>query len=164
MVKDGRIFAIDEEENWITTKTGSHIKLDENGTAVSGAGGALNGKSFSASESKNDTPTEKTVKIPAIKTDAFEDFDKAEKEYEERESAWKNVLSDPKFDAAEWQDEGGLTYVISRSIKDGEWQLSYFDRNGDALGDKQANKPIDFLDRATQGSASQNVTVMYKEE
>ena len=161
VVKDRKIFVIDAEENWITTETGSHIKLDENGTVTGGAEGKLNGKSFSKPSS---TPIETTVKIPAVKTDMFEDYDKAEKEIEARENAWKKVLSNPKFDAAEWKDPSGMTYVISRSIKDGEWQLSYFDRNGDALGDKQANNPVEFLDKVSQGDASQDVTVMYQEE
>ena len=158
-LKDGKLFAMDSEENWITTENGSHIKIDENGTVIGGAGGKLNGKSFSKPSS---TPTETTVKIPAVKTDMFEDYDKAEKEIEARENAWKKVLSNPKFDAAEWKDASGMTYVISRSIKDGEWQLSYFDRNGDALGDKQANNPVEFLDKVSQGDDSQDVTVVYQ--
>ena len=160
-LKDGKLFAMDSEENWITTENGSHIKIDENGTVIGGAGGKLNGKSFSKPSS---TPTETTVKIPAVKTDMFEDYDKAEKEIEARENAWKKVLSNPKFDAAEWKDASGMTYVISRSIKDGEWQLSYFNREGDALGDKQANNPVEFLDKVSQGDDSQDVTVVYQEE
>ena len=158
-LKDGKLFAMDSEENWITTENGSHIKIDENGTVIGGAGGKLNGKSFSKPSS---TPTETTVKIPAVKTDMFEDYDKAEKEIEARENAWKKVLSNPKFDAAEWKDASGMTYVISRSIKDGEWQLSYFNREGDALGDKQANNPVEFLDKVSQGDDSQDVTVVYQ--
>ena len=111
-----------------------------------------------------ETTQETNVTIPAIEHDAFEDEEKAFEEMDARRDAWKNILSDPNFEAAQWQDEGGMTYVISKSIKDGEWQLSYFDKNGDATGDKQADSPIEFLDRVTMGMASQNVTVVRNNE
>ena len=144
-------------KNWVTIN-GARVHLDNNGNVDGGAGGKLNGKNISSKEEPTETE-ETSVTIPAVETDMFDDEDKANEELEARENAWKKILSDPDFHAAQWQDESGMTYVISKSIKSGEWQLSYFDRNGDAAGDKQADKPVDFLDRVTMGMAAQNVTV-----
>lgn len=36
----------DAEKRWITTESGSHIQLDENGTIIAGAGGKFNGKNI----------------------------------------------------------------------------------------------------------------------
>lgn len=145
-------------KNWVTIN-GARVHLDGEGKVDGGADGKLNGKK--ASGSKEEVSEEETsVKIPGVEHDAFEDEEKAFEEMDAREDAWKKILSDPNLHAAEWQDEGGMTYVISRSIKDGEWQLSYFGRDGEARGDKQADNPIDFLDSVVGGTAATDVTVV----
>lgn len=144
-------------KNWVTIN-GARVHLDGEGKVDGGADGKLNGKKVSGS--KGEVSEEETsVKIPGVETDMFDDEEKANKEIEARESAWKKILSDPNLHAAEWQDEDGMTYVISKSIKKGKWQLSYFDKNGDAAGDKQADNPVEFLDRVAAGTGAQNVTV-----
>lgn len=145
-------------KNWVTIN-GARVHLDGEGKVDGGAGGKLNGKKVSSS--KVEVSEEETnVTIPGVETDMFDDEEQANKEIDARESAWKKILSDPNLHAAQWQDEGGKTYVISKSIKDGEWQLSYFDENGDALGDKQADNPVDFLDKVSMGTAATDVTVV----
>lgn len=71
IVKDGCLYAQDfstDPGDWITTKTGAHIKLDENGTVTGGAGGNLNGKTFSqANGGKESTKSTKNIKIPVDK-------------------------------------------------------------------------------------------------
>ena len=145
-------------KNWVTIN-GARVHLDGEGKVDGGADGKLNGKKVSKNE-PSVSEEETSVKIPGVKTDMFDNEDQANKEIEARESAWKKILSDPNLHAAQWQDEDGMTYVISKSIKKGNWQLSYFDENGDAAGDKQADNPVDFLDRVTAGTGSQNVTVV----
>ena len=136
VVKDGKIFAIDAEENWITTETGSHIKLDENGTAIGGAGGKLNGKSFSKEESGS-AETYEEIEIPAMTANPFK----------EREKAWEKVLLNKNLVAAEWTFPNGNTNVLSRSIKGDGWQLSWFNRNGEPFGDTQGKSPIELYKR-----------------
>lgn len=145
-------------KNWVTIN-GARVHLDGEGKVDGGADGKLNGKKVSKNE-PSVSEEETSVKIPGVKTDMFDDEDQANKEIEARESAWKKILSDPNLHAAQWQDEGGMTYVISRSIKDGEWQLSYFGRDGEARGDRQADNPIDFLDKVSMGTAATDVTVV----
>lgn len=62
------IYDADEEE-WITLKSGAHVKLDEEGKVVGGAGGALNGTHIISPKAKS---TEKTDFSPKSDNDGNE--------------------------------------------------------------------------------------------
>lgn len=145
-LKDGKLFAMDSEENWITTENGSHIKIDENGTVIGGAGGKLNGKSFSKEESGS-AETYEEIEIPAMTANPFKEREKAKEISKAREKAWEKVLLNKNLVAAEWTFPNGNTNVLSRSIKGDGWQLSWFNRNGEPFGDTQGKSPIELYKR-----------------
>ena len=124
MIKEGKIFAIDTKENWITTETGSHIKLDENGTAIGGAGGALNGKQY--------TPAQKNGKISpkgggTMKAPNGENSNLNKKQYEStRSESFKKWFGDFEKDpknASKAVDENGDPKVMYHGTPSGGFSV-----------------------------------------
>ena len=52
-----------EEEEWITTKTGSHILLGEGGKVKSGAEGEMKGEKLTKAKSKPSTPSKSKTSV-----------------------------------------------------------------------------------------------------
>ena len=90
---------------------------------------------------------ESRVEMPIVDAHPFVETEKFHKQVDDREAAWRKILEDKELEAVEWKLPNGHTNVISRSLKGGNWQLSWFDRNGEAFGDTQAETPVEFLDR-----------------
>lgn len=90
---------------------------------------------------------ESRVEMPIVDAQPFVETEKFHKQVDDREAAWRKILEDKELEAVEWKLPNGHTNVISRSLKGGNWQLSWFDRNGEAFGDTQAETPVEFLDR-----------------
>lgn len=89
---------------------------------------------------------EKKIKIPPISVDPAvvffeeerpEDFALYEAQREAAEGAWREIIlgADHSFAAAEFTTPGdyGQTLILTKSVRDGvDYQLSFFDKNGEA--------------------------------
>lgn len=146
----------EKPDSWITTETGSHIPLDENGKSIGGAGGKLKGKSFSGADNGGLNGTKREVKKELAKFSVGTKIDVGDVRFvKEEDGLWtpevvsqKNLTREEKMDLSSgaFDEEGVASFLRSRGKEDA-FEVSKPGEKGKeskAEGKKVENESEDF--------------------